>query len=176
MGIANRDAWPALEAIFTQNDARSTSAAHTALDGRPLIIPAGEVAEGDTYFLHRRGGKLTGGTFNAGQQQWLVEYALDENDPSQVVLRITPRVQETAAKTKYVARDGEVVAVRDHEGVTFHDLTATFTVRPGQFVVIGASKQADRGYLPGSLWLSSQLAMQQLETVLCIEPQLVRLQ
>ncbi len=70
IGVADQDAWPALKAIFEENGGRSLSREHTAQSGLPLLVDLGEVKDGDTYFLHSRGGKLSGGSFNAGVKRF----------------------------------------------------------------------------------------------------------
>ena len=122
-----------------------------------------------------RSGKLQGGSFQAASKRLRIEYALAEDDPSSVILRVTPELRENRAKKKYVERGGEIVVVRDREGRVFDELAATVTVEPGRFLVLGGSLQATRRFLLGSLWFTSKLGMQEYETVLCITPQTVRL-
>ena len=176
LGVAERDAWPAMRTLFEENGGRSTRAERVVQPGLGLTIPLGQVENGDTYFLHCRGGRLQGGTFRAGSKSFQVEYALDEQDPARVFLRVTPQYREKRSKTKLVEQGGEILSVRDHEGVVFDELTATATVEPGQFLVIGSSAEAEKGFLLGSWWLTSRLNMQEYETVLCITPQPVRIE
>ncbi len=174
VGVADRDAWPALEAIFEETGARSMRREHVAEDGLPLAIDLGEVSDGDTYFVHSRGGKLTGGSLRHGTTRLNIDYAMTEEDLGRVELRFTPVIKESRGTIKYVDRGGEVLSIRDYDGQVFDELAATIVIEPGQFLVIGPSRAGADGYLLGSRFLRSTLEMQQWETVLCITPIPVR--
>jgi len=175
-GVGDQADWPALRAIFEHNRARVTRVARAAQDGTPLTIPLGPIADGSSYFLHRRGGGLTGGTLNAGQRSMRIEYALSADDPQRVILRAMPAFQEQDVVAKTVERDGELVVVRDHEGRVFRELAVDVEVGPGQFLVIGESASAAGGFLLGSWWLDSSLELEKFETVLCISARTTRIE
>lgn len=175
-GVGDQADWPALRAIFEHNRARVTRVALTVQDGAPLSIPLGPVADGTSYFLHRRGGGLSGGNFDAGQRTIRLEYGLDSDDPRRVLLRALPAFQRSQTSAKTVERDGALVVVRDHEGRIFRELAADVVLTEGQFLVIGGSEPASAGFLLGSCWLDSSLDMQPYETVLCISARATRIE
>jgi hypothetical protein len=146
------------------------------MNDQPLHIPLGEIGEGETYFLHRRGGQLSGGSFQQGDKRIRVEYGLNKGDPPRVTVRLTPEFREARSKTKLIAQDGEIVSVHDQEGLIFDELTAKVTLEPEQFLVIGRAESARSGYLLGSWWLTSTLDMKEYETVLIIGPRPVRIE
>ncbi len=176
VGVTDAGSWAAIRTILAENEARTTRVEHVALEDLPLVIPLGEVDEGESYFLHRRGGKLAGGAFHAGKKQIRVDYATDEKDPRRVTLRATPVVVEERMRTKLVAQGDRIVTVRDHEGQVFRELAATVTVGPGELLVIGSSAPADDGFLLGSWWLTSSLDLEKYETVLFISAQPTRVE
>ena len=175
VGVADGSAWPALRAIFEANNARTVRRQDTVGDGLPRFFELGRVAEGDTYFVHTQRGALEGGTFAAGVKRLRIDYAIKEDAPQTVVVRVTPEFYEDEAQEKWVESGGEVVAVRDHGGVVFDELSATATLQPGQFLVIGGSERANRGLLVGSWWFNSTLDMRGYETLVCITPKVVRI-
>jgi len=152
VGVGQRSAWSAVRTIFEENGARCTRAAHTVQDGRELMIPLGYVADGDTYFVHRRGG----------------------NDPSILDVIVTPRSRQHRAQMKYVERGGQIVSVQDQEGMVFGELASAAALAPDQFLVIGTSAEAGGGYLLGSWWLSTRMDARDYEIVLCISARTVR--
>ena len=176
VGVGRQADWPAIRAVFERNGARVTRVARTVQEGAPLTIPLGQVEDGTSYFLHKRGGGLGGGTLTAGRRVFLIGYALDADDPQRLVLRATPVFEAKRTREKLVERDGEIVAVRDHEGRVFHDLTVETGLAAGEFLVIGGSGLAEKGFVLGSRWLGSALDMQQYETVLCISAQATRIE
>lgn len=176
VGIGGAADWPAIRTVLELNEARVTRVARTAQEGAPLTVPLGSIEEGTSYFLHRRGGGLGGGTFPAGQRLVRVEYALDSADPLRVWLHATPVFEEQRTRQKAVERDGEIVMVRDHEGRVFRELTAEAAVGPGDYLVVGSSAPADSGVVLGSCWLDSMLGIQKYETVLFISARATRIE
>jgi len=175
IGKGDQADWPALRAIFERNGAKVNRVARTAQDGTPLTLPLGAIADGTGYFLHRRGGGMGGGTFNAGQRTFRIEYTLDTDDPRRVRLRIVPAFTEQQGEAKPVERDGEIVMVRDPTGRVFHELAVDVDLGPGEYVVIGPSAAAAAGFVLGSCWLDATMNLQQFETVLCISAQPTRI-
>ncbi len=174
VGVADQDAWPAMKAILDANGARTSRRQQTATDGLARLISVGEVRDGDTYFIHRSDGGLSGGTFDAGEMLFRIDYATTEADPSRVILRVTPEFRAKRMDTKRVDQGGDIYTIRDFDGITFSELSTTWTLEPNQFIVIGPSRRTDRGYLLGTWWLTSSLNMEHFETVLCITPRVVR--
>jgi hypothetical protein len=147
-----------------------------AQEGTPLTVPLGELAEGTGYFLHRRGGGMGGGTFNAGRRTFRIEYTLDADDPRRVMLRAVPAFEAAQGESKPVERDGEIVMLRDATGRVFHELAVDVALDAGEYLVIGASEPATGGFLLGSCWLDATLDMQKSETVLCISARTTRIE
>ncbi|MCB9851030.1 MAG: hypothetical protein H6817_10055 [Phycisphaerales bacterium] len=176
VGKSSQAEWPAIRTIFEHNGARVSRVARTVQEGAPLTVPLGKVEDGASYFLHKRGGGLGGGTLTAGRRTFLIDYAVDPNDPQRLVLRATPAFQEEKTHEKLVERDGEIVSVRDQEGRVFYDLSVETALSMGDFLVIGGSEPAEKGFVLGSWWLDSSLDMQQYETVLCISAQATRVE
>jgi len=170
LGVADRDAQPAIRTIFEENEARIGQVRHSATDGLPLMLSLGSVQEGSTYFVHRKDGGLIGETFNAGTMFLRIDYVMTDDKPPRVVLQVTPELREDRTRTRLVDRGGEIQAIQVHDGTVFDELSTMFTLKRTQFLVIGTSERAQKGYILGSWWLTSVLNMQQYETVLCVTP------
>jgi hypothetical protein len=174
-GVGTVDDWPAIRAILERNGARVTRVARTAQAGAPMTVPLGNVEEGASYFLHRRGGGLGGGTFTAGRRAFRIGYALETGPQPKATLRVTPTFEESTISEKPVERGGEVMFLRDREGRVFRELMVEASLTPGEFLVVGGSRPAEKGYLLGSLWLESTLEMQKFETLLFVSAQPLRI-
>ena len=171
IGVADRDAEPAIRTIFEENEARLGRARHDVDDGLPLMLSLGSVEEGGTYFVHRKDGGLIGQTFQAETMFFRIDYLVTDEQPPRIVLQVTPELRGERTKTRWVDQGGEIRSIRTYDGTVFDELSAMFTLEPGQFLVVGTSARAQRGYLLGSWWLTSELNAQEYETVLCITPQ-----
>lgn len=174
IGVGERSVWSAIRTIFEENGARSTRATYTVQDGRELMIPLGDVNEGDTYFVHGRGGQLKGGAFDAGTKFLAVDCAPRADDPTILSMTVTPRTRDHKGRMKYVEHGGQIMSVQDQEGLVFSELAAPVSLAPGQFLVIGGSAEAESGYLLGSWWLNTTLDAQAYEIVLCVSAKTVR--
>jgi len=176
VGVGGPSDWPAIRTIFELNGARVARIAHTAQEEIPLTLPLGPVKDGAGYFLHKRGGGLDGGTFSDGLRTFRIGYELTLEDEPRVTLRAIPVYQESKAEEKRVARDGDIITVKDRGGRVFDELAVDRTLSPGEYLVIGGSAPAEKGFVLGSWWLDATLNNQAFETVICISAQATRIE
>jgi len=68
-------------------------------------------------------------------------------------------------------RDGVIRQAPAYDRHVFEDLNALLTLKPGEFLVVGTSDQADNEYLVGSRFLIHTAAGEKTETMLFVTPQ-----
>jgi hypothetical protein len=176
MGTGTTEVWPAWRVLFDANQAKSVQARHVVQSGAPLSLCLGEIKEGESLFYYRRDGRLVGQTFAGGTKFLHLDYALDPADPARTIIKTTPEVRKFSAEKHWENVDGRLQEVPRYEGRVFDDLSAELTVGPGEFLVIGPSESAHNPSLIGSQFLTTEENNVTYETVICVTPQVLRVE
>lgn len=175
IGVADENDWPALRAMFEQAGARTSRDQMTVQPGYPALINLGPLESGGMYFLHRRGGKVEGGTFDDGDRVVRLDYEIPPDDPSVVLVRVTLEAR-SGADRRFVQQAGQVRELAVRDGESFGELACSVRLVRGQYLVLGSAENADTGFRIGSWWFRSERGDSQLETLICIRPDPVRIQ
>lgn len=170
IGVADGSAWAAMRSIFERNSARSSRDQLTMQEDQPAMIRMGKLEEGGMYFLHRRGGKVEGGTFEAGDRFIRLDYEMPASDTDAIDLRVTLETRGADSTRRLVSHDGKVQQVLATEGDSFGEMAYSTRLENGQFLVMGSGDSADKGFRIGSWWFRSQSGENRTETIVCVRP------
>jgi hypothetical protein len=171
IGVAEADAWPAIQAVLDANQARASRRQQAVQSGYPLVLNVGDVHDGETFFFYDADGQLHGSAFPPGEKYVLVDYAVDPQRPAKVTLRITPEIHCESQDKRWTQEGGVYQEKPRYQGRMFSELTAMVSLEPGQFLVIGPSELADLDFLLGSRFLEHDQGGVRYETLLFARPQ-----
>lgn len=175
IGVADENNWPALRSMFEQGGARTSRDQFSAQPGYPALINVGPLESGGMYFLHRRGGKVEGGTFDEGDRVVRLDYEIPPDDPSLVLVRVTLEAR-CGADRRFVRQGGEVRELAVRDGESFGEMACSVRLTRGQYLVLGSAENANTGFRIGSWWFRAQRGKSKFESLLCIRPDPVRIQ
>lgn len=175
IGVADENDWPALRAMFEQGGARTSRDQMSVQPGYPALINIGSLESGGMYFLHRRGGKVEGGTFDDGDRVVRLDYEIPPEDPTVVLVRVTLEAR-SGADRRFVQQGGEVRELAVRDGESFGELACLVRLVRGQYLVLGSAENADTGFRIGSWWFRAERGDRKFETLVCIRPDPVRVQ
>lgn len=171
IGVAEADAWPAIQAVLDANGARSTRRQHAVHSGYPLTLDVGDVHDGETFFHYDADGQLHGNAYGPGEKYVLLDYAVNPEHPAEVTLRITPEIHCESQDKSWTQEGGVYQEKPRYEGRMFSEFTTTVSLKPGQLLVIGPSEQAKLDFLLGSRFLEHDEGGVRYETLLFARPQ-----
>ncbi len=175
IGTASADAWPALRTLFETNHARSLHTRHAVQGVGPLSLRLGELGAGEPLFEYQRDGRLVGQTFDGGTKFLHIDYMLDPADPACTIVKVTLELRKFSTTRHWRNVDGVLREVPDYEGKLFSQLSAEVSLGQGESLVIGPSETATMGSLVASRFLTFEENNVTYETVICLTPQVVRM-
>ena len=172
VGLASSDSWAPIRTILQACNARTQQNRIVVQNGLPLTIAIGTVEKGESIFTYTPQGRLIGQTFQGGQKMVLVDYLFHSDLGGMTDLRLALEVRRSRGTVTW-ERLGDVIRqVPAYDRHVFSDLGVLLTVRPSEFVVIGAGDKAENAYLVGGRFFTSQASSgEALETMFFITPQ-----
>jgi len=153
VGIANPEAWPAVQTILTASKARIEPQVWEGSTGLPVVAALGTISEPETIFSYGDAGRLNGKTFSAGQKLMQLDYAVLAQSGGAVETRLSFEVRHDRGEMTWESSGGVVRQVPAYDRHLFDDLTATLLVPPGTTLVIGPDERAAQEYLVGARFL-----------------------
>ncbi len=174
IGVADEDAWPAIDAILKAHEARSQSKQHAVQHDSPLTLDVGEVRDGETIFSYDADGHLKGHTFGPGRKYIHIACAVSPENPQQIALKVLPEVHVESLEKHWDQVGGGIQERTRYQGRVFSELTAALTATSGQILVIGPSTEAELPCLVGSRFLEDDTGGLRSETIIFARPRLYR--
>ena len=169
-GVATREAWPALQAIFEASAGRWQKEELLAEGGLPVSINLGAVKDGEAVFAYGADRRLEGKTFGGGDKMLNVGYRLRPEWNTAVELAITLEVRNDRGVMTWEKENGIIRQVPAYERYTFRGVDLWATLGDGEYLVMGPSAEASSEYLVGSRFLECQEGEQRFETLLLLAP------
>ena len=176
IGVAEGQSWPALRAMFTQAGGRTARDQLPMQNNQPGMIHMGPLEEGGMYFLHRRGGRVEGGTFEKGERFIRLDYEVPPEDPQTTRVRVMFETRGGQPHRRFVDQGGRIQEVTERGGRSFGELACTVTLNEGQFLVLGSADNADKGFRIGSWWFRSRSGKERSETLVCVRAEPFRVE
>ena len=171
VGVASSGSWSAIRTILEAGRARTQKDQMLPQPGTPLILELAAIQESESIFSYGRDNRLVGKTFPAGQKTIQFDYAFHPQLGGCTDLEIGFEVRNERGEMTWERRGGEIRQVPAYDRHVYEDLRAALTLKPGEFLVIGPSGQADNEYLIGSRFLMHTMSGQRSETLLFVTPQ-----
>jgi len=169
------DSWQPIQAILDQEKLETARSNMTMSNGLPLTIELDQRQRDQTLFLYRRDNTLAGVTCPMSGNRLRIEYEIPVTDASAVVVEVMPEIrQQKVLAPVRVNELGQLDRPIEEPGRVLRELAFRMTVSAGEFFVIGPSRTAHQGYLPGSLLLCEQIEGRTFETMYFITPRVYR--
>ena len=170
VGVASREAWPALRAIFEAGGAHTVERWHEVRGGNALEVVLASVQEAETIFAYGRKNRLSGKTVPSGDRMMRIDYLFHPELGGCTELNIYFEIRRDLGVMTWESHDGVISQVPSYDWHRFDSLSVPLTLNPEEFLVIGPSAETRNEYLVGSRFFRGQRAGQRCETVLCITP------
>lgn len=171
VGAASTGSWPAIRAVLDAGGARTQKDQMLPQPGAPLAIECNSIGESESIFSIGRDNRLVGKTFPAGQKIIHLDYEFHTQLGGCTDVQVSLEVRHDRGEMTWKRRDGVIRQAPAYDRHVFEDLTALLTLKPGEFLVVGASDQADNEYLVGSRFLIHAASGEKTETLLFVTPQ-----
>lgn len=170
IGVARASAWPALRAIFTEENARIARIQRVAQPGAPLWLGLDRITNDEPIFYYGTDGRLAGKTFDGGTKCLRIDYEMIAATDLQVVLSVTPEIQDEESTVQWRRSSEGYYLSSENKRYVFNELRSTWTLGPGDFLVIGPDARTPAGQLIGSRLLTRRTGGEELDMILCITP------
>jgi len=170
IGVGNTESWPALSTILKAADARTRDEKLFAQPGLPVTIVVGGIGDPESIFCYTRENRLVGKTFSAGEKLVTLDFAFRPEMGGCTDLTIDLEIRHDSGEVNWEQRDGIIRQVPELERHVFSDVSALFTLRPSEFLIIGPGEKADHHHLVGGCFFGPQGSGQRYETLFCITP------
>jgi len=166
VGAASSGSWPAIRAILEAGGARTQKDQMLPQPGTPLTLELAPIQESESIFSYGRDNRLVGKTFPSGQKIIQLDYMYHSQLGGCTDVQLGFEVRNDRGEMTWERRDGAA-----YDRHVFEDLAALLTLKPGEFLVVGPSDQADNEYLIGSRFLIQTASGKKTETLLFVTPQ-----
>ncbi len=170
IGVARRDDWPVMKAIFEGNGAHVIHAPQTVGSGMPLTLEVGTISSPETVFVYEPDGDLVGDTFDSGEKNVHLAYAVDPSDVSRTIIRVTPEVF-AGQGSRWAQVGSELQRLPAFEGKVYDHLMVELSLGPGEFLAMGPADATRSRSVIGSRFLTREYDGRPCETILCVAPQ-----
>jgi len=171
VGAASSGSWPAIRAVLEAGGARTQKDQMLPQPGTPLTLELAPIRESESIFSYGRDNRLVGKTFSEGQKMIQLDYAYHAQLGGCTDIQIGFEVRNNRGEMTWERRDGVIRQAPSYDRHEFEDIAALLTLKPGEFLVVGPSDQADNEYLIGSRFLIHTTSGEKTETLLFVTPQ-----
>ena len=171
VGVASSGSWSPIRAILEAGGARTQKDQMLPQPGTPLTLELAPIRESESFFSYGRDNRLVGKTFPAGQKIIQLDYVFHPQLGGCTDLQVGFEVRNDRGEMTWERRDGLIRQAPAYDRHVFEDLAALMTLKPGEFLVVGPSDQADNEYLIGSRFLIHTASGAKTETLLFVTPQ-----
>lgn len=171
LGAASSGSWPAIRAVLEGGGARTQKDQMLPQTGTPLAIECDSIGDSESIFSYGRDNRLVGKTFPAGQKIIRLDYEFHAQLGGYTDVRVSFEVRHDRGEMTWERRDGVIRQAPASDRHVFEDLTTLMTLKPGEFLVLGTSDQADNEYLVGSRFLIHTASVEKVETLFFVTPQ-----
>ena len=171
VGAASSGSWSPIRAILEAGGARTQKEQMLPQAGAPLTVELAPIQESESIFSYGRDNRLVGKTFPAGQKIIQLDYAYHAPLGGCTDIQVGFEVHKDRGEITWQHQEGVIRQVAAYDRHVFEDLGALLTLKPGEYLVIGPSDQADNEYLIGSRFFIRTASGEKAETLLFVTPQ-----
>jgi len=171
VGAASSGSWSAIRAVLESGGVRTQKDQMLPQPGTPLTLELAPIRESESIFSYGRDNRLVGKTFSSGQKRIQLDYVYHPQLGGCTDLQVGFEVHNDHSEMTWERRDGVIRQAQAYDRHVFEELAAALTLKPGEFLVVGASDQADNEYLIGSRFLIHTESGEKTETLLFVTPQ-----
>ena len=171
VGATSSGSWSAIRAVLEAGGARTQKNQILTQPGTPLTLEMASIKESESFFSYGRDNRLVGKTFPAGQKIIQLDYQFHAQLGGCTDVQIGFEVRSDHGEMTWERRDGVIRQAPAYDRHVFEELAALLTLKPGEFLVVGTSAQADNEYLIGSRFLIHTESGEKTETLLFVTPQ-----
>jgi len=175
IGVARASAWPALRALFSEEGAQMNRARRVVQSGAPLWLGLERIADDEPIFYYGSNGRLIGETFERGTKCLRIDYEMEPADDPQVSLTVTPEIQNEETSTHWRAGEHGYYLSVENERRVFNELRSSWTLGPGDFLLIGPGAESRVEQLIGRRLLTRATDADRFDVILCVTPRPFRL-
>jgi len=177
VGQVRRDNWGSLERILKQLAGRQVKdAVLSVLPNNPIPIVLKPSQPAQTLFLFHADKTLSGEDYPPADNVLTVAFALNEDEPNQVILIGQPQLRSTSETVRIIDDGPSFMWVEGKRVYELPELTFHFPVRSNDLIVVGPGAAARRASSVAHQFLTKERDGVRFETVLVLSPSVVRAQ
>ncbi|MEK7756868.1 MAG: hypothetical protein AAB385_06615, partial [Planctomycetota bacterium] len=147
IGAGTSGSWPAIRAVLEAGGARTQKDQMLPQLGTPLTLEFAAIRESESLFSYGRDNRLVGKTFPSGQKIIQLDYVYHPQLGGCTDIQLGFEVRNDHGEMTWERRDGVIRQAPAYDRHVFEELAALLTLKPGEFLVVGPSDQADNEYL-----------------------------
>lgn len=174
VGLGSAENWPQMKAILDAEKVEVVDRRKAVYNSLPLIVDLERPPKDQTLFLFRQDGTMAGATFPKSTNVLRVEYGISTAEANTVIVDVMPEIRLMRVDTSpaFELNWPEPPPI-DPPSRPLRELSVRLTIRPEQFLAVGPSAAARKGYLPGSLLLCDEVDGVRFEALYIITPRIV---
>ncbi len=174
IGVADARGREAVRKVLDSVGARFERKRHIVQNGVPLTLDLGGMTSGeDVFYLPANAGPV-GTTFTGATRLLHVDYEVSLGARAVTTLILTWELFKESEGQSWNIQDGQPRYQKKYEGKVYNEMAATFDVPTGEAILVGPIDGIRRSWTLGGTMLTDTLTGEKWETILCIEPVLVR--
>jgi len=174
VAVGRQEAWGPIKAILDGIPDRLIYRDAMSLKAGAISLEISTGPDDQTVFLFRQNGEMAGYSFLASHNLFQVTALFNEEDPSELILKVVPEIRQDPRKMAWTQKEGRVVRVPVYHGRTFNELAVQVTVPSGRFLVIGPGHEIEAGPLIGRALLTREVEGKRYESIFFLTPRVVR--
>ncbi len=163
--------WPAIKDLLEEQSTGTCAQEIILAPPAPLEIEASAEPRDQVLFVVRPDLRLKGGDFVKSTNLWRVEYSMALDDWRSLELEVMPEIRlPLYRRPRKLTSEGWVYHPIEQPGAILRELAFRVKIAPGEFLMIGPSRQADAGHYAGSLLLYHETEEGRLESIYVLTP------
>lgn len=167
--------WPAIKDLLDRETTATSSQEIIVAPPAPLEIEASVEPRDQVLFIVGPDRRLKGGDFISSTNLLRVEYAMALDDWQSLELEVMPEIRlPLFRRPRTLTPEGWVYHPLEQPGAILHELAFRMKIAPGEFLLVGPSRQAHTGHYAGSLLLCEETDEGRIESIYVITPRVER--
>lgn len=149
--------WPAIKDLLDEQSTGTSAQEIIVAPPAPLEIEASMQPRDQVLFVVRPDRRLKGGDFVSSTNLLRVEYFMALDDWRSLELEVMPEIRlPLYRQARKLTAEGWVYHPIEQPGIVLRELAFRVQMSPGEFLLIGPSRQAEAGHYAGSLLLRDE--------------------
>ena len=167
--------WPAIKEMLDREITATCAQEIIVAPPAPLEIEVSAEPRDQVLFIVRPDLRLKGGDFISSTNLLRIEYPIALDDWRSLELEVMPEIRlPLFRRPRTLTAEGWVYHPLEQPGAVLRELAFRMKIAPGEFLLIGPSRQAHTGHYAGSLLLCDETDEGRIESIYVITPRVER--